>query len=287
MDDAVGLALVHLEGANLINELVDDIAEVERVQHAHAKVHAELQTWLAAGRLDAVGLLKEQDAKTIESGVLQREAILGFIHAEAAGAAGTGGEEYVIVDDLFAAQAFLLQFLQMAHQIADGEIGGVALAVVAELLACLEVRDHRGGNILAAVAGSMEDSLDHLLVFPGETAEEDGDLVAFGRGKSPFDGLFEVAHPCQSCFGTKACTLGIDACLNFHLEVSLNDLMHGIRHRVLLWVGSVTDEVIEALGIRTCLHLALHALEAVRQLFEEVLNHALVVVAPAENVIEG
>src|ERR1700761_133586 len=35
------------------------------------------------------------------------------------------------------------------------------------------------------------------------------------------------------------------------------------------------------------LHLTLHSLESVGQLFEEVLDDALVVVAPAENVIQG
>ena len=35
-----------------------------------------------------------------------------------------------------------------------------------------------------------------------------------------------------------------------------------------------------------CLHLTGNSLETVSQLFEEVLNHALVVVAPAEDVIQ-
>ena len=34
------------------------------------------------------------------------------------------------------------------------------------------------------------------------------------------------------------------------------------------------------------LHLSLHSLEPVSQLFEEVLDHALVVVTPAQNVIQ-
>ncbi len=47
-------------------------------------------------------LLEEQDAETVEAGVLQGEAVLGLVHAEAAGAAGAGGEEHVVVHDVAA-----------------------------------------------------------------------------------------------------------------------------------------------------------------------------------------
>jgi hypothetical protein len=42
----------------------------------------------------------------------------------------------------------------------------------------------------------------------------------------------------------------------------------------------VTHKVLQGL------HLTLHTLESVGELFEEVLNYALVVVAPAKNVIQ-
>ena len=42
-DDAVGLAFVHLKGANLVHKLIDDISKIERIEHAHAEVDGELQ----------------------------------------------------------------------------------------------------------------------------------------------------------------------------------------------------------------------------------------------------
>ena len=76
--------------------------------------------------------------------------------------------------------SLLFQLLQIAHQVADGEVCRVALAVVAELLSRLEVRDHRSGNVLATVAAAVEDCLDHLFVLPGQPAKENGYVVAFG-----------------------------------------------------------------------------------------------------------
>src|SRR5262249_25154898 len=59
-DHLVGLALVHFERTDLVDELVEDVAEVKGVQHAHAEIDAKLEARLAAGGLDAVGLLEQQ-----------------------------------------------------------------------------------------------------------------------------------------------------------------------------------------------------------------------------------
>ena len=148
-EHAVGLALVHFERTDLVDQLVDHVAQVQRIQHAHAEIDGELQPWLAAGGLDAVASLKQQHAEAVEAGILQRKAILRLIHAEAARAAGAGGEEDVVVEDLLAGHAFLLQQLQIPHQIADGEISRIALAVVAELLAGLESAATSGTGIFS------------------------------------------------------------------------------------------------------------------------------------------
>jgi hypothetical protein len=91
-NDAVSFTFVYLEWTNLIDQLVQHVAEVERIEHPHAEVHREFETGLAAGRLDAVRLLEEQHTEAVEAGILQREAILGLIHAEAAWAARAGGK---------------------------------------------------------------------------------------------------------------------------------------------------------------------------------------------------
>ena len=111
VDHPVRLALVHFEGANLVDELVDHVAKIECIQHAHAEVDGELQARFAARRLDAVGLLEEQDPEALKAGILQSKPVFSFIHAKAAWAAGAGSEEDIVVDDLLARLSLLLQTL--------------------------------------------------------------------------------------------------------------------------------------------------------------------------------
>ncbi len=85
VEDAVGLALMRFVGANLIDEIVEHVAKMHGVQHAEAEIDGEFQPGLARCSFDAVAVFKEQHAEAVEAGILQREAILGLIHAEAAG----------------------------------------------------------------------------------------------------------------------------------------------------------------------------------------------------------
>src|SRR5258708_3073557 len=81
---AVSLALLYFKWTNLIDQVVEHVAQMHGVEHAESEVDCELQPWLTRGRLDSVAVLEQQHAETIEAGVLQREAILRLIHAEAA-----------------------------------------------------------------------------------------------------------------------------------------------------------------------------------------------------------
>ena len=72
----------------------------------------------------------------------------------------------------------LFQALHELHQVADGEVGGVALAVVAVFLAELERLLVGDGHGFALVAQAFERAVDQLFVLPGEAAEEDGGVVA-------------------------------------------------------------------------------------------------------------
>jgi hypothetical protein len=131
--------------------------------------------------VNAIALLEDEHAKAAESGIVQSIAVLGFIHAEAAWAAGAGGEEDVSLCDLFFGQAAFPQLLQVAHQTADGEIGWVALAVVAVLFAGLEVGAAGHGETAATVAGTLKDGQDQLFMLPGKSADEDGNGVTLGQ----------------------------------------------------------------------------------------------------------
>ena len=117
--------------------------------------------------------------------VAQGQAVFGFVHAEAAGAAGAGREEDVAVDDFLLGNALLFQRLQILHQVADGEVSGIALAVVAVLLARLERLDVRGGNGFGAIAEAFEGAVDQFLVLPGQAAEKQGGLGALVLGEVP------------------------------------------------------------------------------------------------------
>ncbi len=193
VEDTVGRALFRLIGTDAEDHLVHDVAQVQRVEHAHAEVHGKLQPGFARGRLHAVVLLEQQHAEAVEACVLQGQAVLGLIHAEAARATGAGGEEDVIVDDLLLGHAAGFQALQILHQIAHREVRRIALPVVAVFLAELEGRDIRHRQDLAAIAAAFENGLDDLLMLPRQAAEKNGDLAALLRGEGTLDRTLEVA----------------------------------------------------------------------------------------------
>src|SRR5262249_36239241 len=115
----------------------------------------------------------------VEAGVAQGLAVLGDVHAEAAGAAGAGREEEVLLDDLFARQALLVaQHLEVLHQVADREIRRVALGAVTELLADPERRVVGAGHVLALVAEPAQRALDEEVLRRGEPADEQRDALA-------------------------------------------------------------------------------------------------------------
>src|SRR6266496_1711366 len=192
MEHLVGPALFDLVRPNVVGDLVHYVAEVERIDHAHAEIHGELEPRFAGRGLDAVVLLEKQHAEAIEARILERQPILGLIHAEAAGTARAGGEEDVVVDDLLLRLAGGLQIFQILDEVAPGEVRRIALSVVAVLLAELKARNIGHGEDLALVSAAMEDRLNHLFVFPGEAAEENGDRAALLGQKRALDGAREV-----------------------------------------------------------------------------------------------
>ena len=109
VEDAVGLAGVHLERTQRVRHFVHHIAAVQRVEDAQEEIDVHLQAGLGVGLRQAAGLLEQQHAEAIEPGVAQREAVLRFIHAEAARSAGAGREEHVAVDDFLLGNSLLFQ----------------------------------------------------------------------------------------------------------------------------------------------------------------------------------
>src|SRR5438046_5960549 len=127
---------------------------MHRVKHAETKVDGEFESRFARGCFDAVAVFKQQHAEAVKSSILQRKPILGFVHAEAAWSARSRGEEDVVVQNLLARNTFLLQKLEILHQISDSKICRIALAVVAVLFAGLKGGDVRHRQLLAAIAAA-------------------------------------------------------------------------------------------------------------------------------------
>src|ERR1019366_5356076 len=175
-----------------VGHFVHHVAAVERVEDAEEEIEVHFQDGFGVGLGQAAGLLEEEHAEAIEAGVAQGEAIFGFIHAEAAGSAGAGGEENVAVDDLLLGNALLFQGLQVLDQVADGEVGGIALSVVAVLFAGLERLYVRRGNGFGAIAEALQGAVHQLFVFPGESTEEEGGLGALVPGEVTLGGTLEV-----------------------------------------------------------------------------------------------
>src|ERR1022692_4341446 len=87
-----------------------------------------------------------------------------------------------------------LQALEVLHQIANREVRGIALAVVAIFLAQLKRRDVGHRQNLAVISAALKHRLDHALVFPGQAAEKNGYLVAFFRGEGLLGRATKVMH---------------------------------------------------------------------------------------------
>ena len=163
---------LHFVGPDGVRHFVHDVAAVERVENAEEEIEIHLQPGFGVGLAQAARLLEQQHAEAVEPGVAQRQPVFRFIHAEAARAARAGGEEHVAVDDFLLAEALLFQALQILHQVADGEIGRIALAVVAVLLAGLESAHVGRGNGFGTVAQAFERAMNQLFVLPGQPAEQ-------------------------------------------------------------------------------------------------------------------
>ena len=104
-------------------------------------------------------------------------AIFWKVHAEAARAARAGSEEHVLGDDVLGRHAVLVAKRdEVLDEVSDCEVGRVALATVAELLAGLEPLGRRHVQHLDLVADPLEAALDEEVLREREAADEQRDL---------------------------------------------------------------------------------------------------------------
>ena len=113
LEYAIRFAALNLVGPDLMDQVLHRVAEMQRVEHAHPEIDGELQARLAGRGFYAFLLLEKQNAEAVEAGILQRVSVFRLIHAEAAWSAGAGGKEDIVIDNVLAGDALLLQSLQI------------------------------------------------------------------------------------------------------------------------------------------------------------------------------
>src|SRR6516162_9030646 len=167
----VGLSLPYLERTNLVDKIVNHVPEVQRIQHSETEIDRELQPRFSGFGLDSIAVFEQQDAEPVEARVLKGEPVFRLIHAETAGAAGTGRKEHVVVKNLLARDSFSLEELEVLHQIADGEIGGIALPIVPEFFPDLKSRHVWHRQLLTTVTATLKHRANQVFMLPGKPAE--------------------------------------------------------------------------------------------------------------------
>ncbi len=198
VEHTVGFAGVDLERPQRIGHFVHHVAAVQRVKNAEEEIDVHLQPGFGIRLGEAAGLLEQEHAESVEPGIAQGEAIFGLIHAEAAGSARAGREEDVAIDDFLLGNSLFFQGLQILHQVADGEVGGIALAVVAVLLPRLKRLDVGRGDGFGAIAEAFKSAMHQLFVLPGQSTEKEGGLSTLVFGEMP---LFRTLEMVDLAFG--------------------------------------------------------------------------------------
>ena len=72
LESPVSLSALHLEWTDLVDDVVERIADVHRIEHAHAEVDGELEPGFARCGFDAVVLLEQKHAESAEAGIFER-----------------------------------------------------------------------------------------------------------------------------------------------------------------------------------------------------------------------
>src|SRR5690606_31641388 len=133
---AVRRARHDLVRPDAVPQAIEHVAGDERLEQRDEELRLELEPrLLARGLAEPALLLEQHHAEPVEARVAQRLPVLGDVHAEAARPARPGRQEHVVFDDLPGGEALLVaQVDQELYEVADREIGRIALRAVTELL---------------------------------------------------------------------------------------------------------------------------------------------------------
>ena len=176
LQDLVGLPGRDLVRTRQVLHVREDVAHQNGPHDAQAQGHIDFQAAALFGRLVELVLRQQEEAEILQAHAVEGHLIGFVVLAEAAGAAGAGRQEDVVV------QRLLLPVdghfvLQEIHQAARGKDRGAARAGVDQFLAGVQVRARDIGQRLGVVIQIVEDALDQPLVLPGQAAEQNRGLL--------------------------------------------------------------------------------------------------------------
>jgi hypothetical protein len=124
--------------------------------------------------------------------------------------------------------------LEILHQIAYGEIGRIALPVVAVFLSRLERRHVRHGQLLAPISAALEDRANQILVLPCEATEQDRHAAALFCGKGALDWTVEVGRLVKSGNLPQAHALRFQSLFDLRIIFNLDESRrHGVLRRCI------------------------------------------------------
>ena len=161
-----------------------NVAHQNGPHNAQAQVHVDFQPAGLFGRLVQLVLRQQEEAEIFQPHAVEGHLVGFVVLAEAAGTAGAGRQEDVVI------QGLLLPVhghfvLQEIHQAARRKDGGAACAGVDQFFAGVQVRARDIRQGLGLVIQIVEDTLDQPLMLPGQAAKQNRRLIPLFPGKGP------------------------------------------------------------------------------------------------------
>jgi hypothetical protein len=163
-----------------IPDQIDHVACEERLEQRDEELGREVESGIFASRLTQTTLLlKQQHAEAVEAGIAQGFSVLGDIGTETARPTGAGGEEHTRADDLLDRHPLAIAKVdQMLHEVANREVGRIALRAIAEFFAVTQRFVIRDVERLHVVAKARQRGPHELIVRQRQPPEQDGRMRA-------------------------------------------------------------------------------------------------------------
>ena len=184
VEDFIGFAWRHLVRPRHVFEIGQHVAAENSPDQARGQLQVDLEAPAVDGALIELVLREQEQPKVAEAQGVEGHFVRLVVLAETARPARACREEDVLAVDPFLAA--LRHFrLQEVDKVPGREGRRATGADVDQLLAGIEVRSRNVGQRLRAVVHVLHGALDEALMLPGQTSEEDRDVLALFPGEGP------------------------------------------------------------------------------------------------------